>query len=95
MTRVSLTFQTTDLANYYASTLGGQLELRIQIPINNQQTVVSLQSDDSNNYATLQFQTPAEWRNFVRAMVAIDYSLGNYLNAEKNNPVPTPTLEAN
>lgn len=84
MTRVGLTFQTTDLANYYASTLDNQLELRIQVPADNPQMAVSLQSDDSNNYALLQFQTPEEWRNFVHAVAAIDNSLSEYLRKEAN-----------
>ena len=83
-TRIGMSFQTTDLANYYASAFGNQLELRVQIPLDNPQLSVSLQSDDSNNYAYLQFQTPAEWRNFVRAMVALDYSLGDHLTEEAN-----------
>ena len=82
-TRIGMSFQTTDLANYYASASDNQLELRVQVPLDNPQLCVSLQSDDSNNYADLQFQTPAEWRNFVRAMVAFD-SLGDHLTEEVN-----------
>ena len=83
-TKIGMSFQPANLTNYYASTFNNRLELRVQVPLDNPQVNLSLQCDDSNNYALLVFQTPAEWRNFVRAMVAFDYSLGDHLTEEAN-----------
>ena len=75
-TQTGFSFQTTDMANYYASANSEKMEVRFQIPKEHLTMLAEMQDDDTNHYVLLTFRSPYEWQNFINAMNAIDGAVG-------------------